>query len=110
MTVQVQITGPGIYNGKGEQIEVGTVLTLSEEPKAWRGRYAVISEGGEDKVAVTNPATEAGLKAEHHGGGKFKITRGEETILNGLSKVDADAFNALSDEDKAAFVNEQAKG
>lgn len=108
MTVQIQITGPGIYNSKGEQIEVGTVLTLSEEPKGWRGRYAVIASGGKGKTAVTNP-DETGLKAEHHGGGKFKITKGEEVILNGLSKADADAFNALSAEDREAFVADQAK-
>ena len=47
---------------------------------------------------------EAGLKAEHHGGGKFNITRGEEVLAKGLSKADADAFNALSDEEKEAFV------
>lgn len=45
-----------------------------------------------------------GLKAEHHGGGKFRITQGEDILLKGLSKADADAFNALSDEDKAAYV------
>jgi hypothetical protein len=48
--------------------------------------------------------TDDEIKAEHHGGGKFNITRGEEVLAKGLSKAEADAFNALSDEDKAAYV------
>jgi hypothetical protein len=49
------------------------------------------------------------LKAEHHGGGKFNVTEGETVHLSGLSKADADAFNAMSDEEKAAYVA-KAKG
>ena len=47
---------------------------------------------------------DTGLKAEHHGGSKFNITRGEEVVAEGLSKADADAFNAMSDEEKAEYV------
>lgn len=54
--------------------------------------------------ALKKPAEETGLKAEHHGGSKFKITRGEEVVAEGLSKADADAFNALSDDEKAEYV------
>lgn len=45
-----------------------------------------------------------GLAAVHNGGGRFVIKRNGETIKEGLNKSDADAFNALSDEDKAAYV------
>ena len=45
------------------------------------------------------------LKAVHHGGGKFKIVKGDDVLLSGLSKADADAFNAMSEEDKAAFAS-----
>jgi hypothetical protein len=48
----------------------------------------------------------ASLKAEHHGGGKFNITQGEAVLAQGLSKADADAFNAMSDAEKAAYVKE----
>ncbi len=48
-------------------------------------------------------------KAEHHGGGKFNITEGETVHLSGLSKSDADAFNAMTAEEKAAYLAE-AKG
>ena len=48
--------------------------------------------------------TSIGLKAEHHGGGKFNITEGETVHLSGLSKAEADAFNAMSEVEKLAFV------
>lgn len=52
---------------------------------------------------------ETGIKAEHHGGGKFNITKGEEVLASGLSKADADAFNDLSDDEKAAYVANLSK-
>lgn len=59
---------------------------------------------GAAKSEKKDEKTDTGLKAEHHGGGKFNITKGEEVLAEGLSKADADAFNALSDEDKAEYV------
>jgi hypothetical protein len=52
------------------------------------------------------PSEPAGLEllAKHKGRGVFSIVRGDEDIVEGLTKADADAFNALSDEDKAAYV------
>lgn len=58
------------------------------------------------KVDEGEKPAEAGLKASHHGGGRFVIKRDGEIIKEGLNKADADAFNALSDEDKAAYVEE----
>ena len=49
------------------------------------------------------------LNAEHHGGGKFTVTKGEEVLLSGLSKADADAFNAMSETDKAEYVEANKK-
>lgn len=101
--MRIKITAGGIYDGKGQEIPVGTELTVKEEPAAWAGRFETIEGAGKGKTAVTND----GLKAEHHGGGKFNITQGETVLLSGLSKADADAFNGMSDEDKATFVAEQ---
>lgn len=101
--MRIKITAGGIYDGKGQEIPVGTELTVKEEPTAWVGRFETIEGDGKGKTAVTND----GLKAEHHGGGKFNITQGETVLLSGLSKADADAFNGMSDEDKAAFVADQ---
>lgn len=48
-----------------------------------------------------------GLEAVHKGGGKWIIVRdGDKAnpVRDDLDKSDAAAFNALSDEDKAAYV------
>jgi hypothetical protein len=101
--MRIKITKPGIYNAKGEEIAVGTELTVKSEPAGWAGRYEVISGSDGDKTAVTNPKPSA-VKAIHHGGGKFNVVDGDEVLLPGLSKADADSFNDMSDEDKAAYV------
>lgn len=51
-------------------------------------------------------ATVEGLRAVHIAGGRFKIVDGDKVIKEGLNKADADAFNAMSDEDKAEYVAE----
>lgn len=111
--MKIKITKGGIYGADGA-IPVGTELDVKEEPKGWKGRYEVISGGGDSKAktAVTNPKAktdETGLKAEHHGGGKFNVTEGETVLLSGLSKADADAFNGMSDEVKRAYVEASKK-
>lgn len=58
---------------------------------------------------AANSNQTAALKAEHHGGGKFNVTQGEAVLLSGLSKADADAFNAMGEEDKAAYVEASKK-
>lgn len=46
------------------------------------------------------------LRAIHKGFGKYSIVRGDkdEEIKDGLTKADAEAFNALSEADKAEYV------
>lgn len=100
--MRIEITGPGIFNAKGDEIPVGTELTVKDEPTGWAGRYRVLGST-KGKVAVTNPAV-VGLKAVHHGGGKFNVVDGDTVLLSGLPKADADAFNEMSDEDKRAYV------
>ncbi len=110
-----------------------TVKNGSSLHKAFKvdGGHQIVRAGENGEVTTTSPLTEeqidayaadgvkvveakakkgggdTGLKAEHHGGGKFRITEGEKVILTDLSKADADAFNALSDEDKAKFVSDK---
>lgn len=107
MSVRITITGGGLYGADGTEIPVGTELTVKKEPVAWAGRYNVVSGDNKGKTGVANP--DGALKAEHHGGGKFNITQGETVLLSGITKADADDFNALSDDDKAAFVAAQTK-
>ena len=102
--MRIKITKGGIFGAQGE-IEIGTEIDLDQEPTGWVGRYEVISSGGQGKTLVANPVEPRVLKAVHHGGGKFNIVDGEDVLLSGLAKVDADAFNGLSDEDKQAYVD-----
>lgn len=62
------------------------------------------------KASSKTKAEDTGMKAEHHGGGKFNVTHGETLLLSGLSKADADAFNAMTPEDQKVYVEaEKAK-
>lgn len=94
--------------------------------------HKIVAAGSKGEVTTSRPLTEeqiaaleadncsvteakgkkdggdTGLKAEHHGGGKFRITEGEKVILTDLTKADADTFNALSDDAKAEFVKGKA--
>jgi hypothetical protein len=55
--------------------------------------------------AKAEPAGEpTGLVASHRGGGRYFVMDGNNAVGEAMTKEDAEAFNALSDEDKAAFV------
>ena len=123
--MRIKITSGGIFGGDGKEIPVGTEVDIADPetnedgeeaaPHPWAGRFEVISGSKKGKKGATNPKgseggnPDGGLKAEHHGGGKFNITQGETVLLASITKADADAFNALSDDDKAAFVADQTK-
>lgn len=51
--MRIKITKGGIFNAKGEEVAIGTELTVEKEPTGWAGRYEVISGGGKGKEAVT---------------------------------------------------------
>ena len=113
MSVRIKITRGGIY-GKDGEVAVGTMLTLKEEPTAWAGRYEVIGDT-ENLTPVTNPApAEEKLVAKHRGAGSYSVMRGDDEVVDKLAKDQAEAFNALSDEDKAVAVEaalaERAQG
>lgn len=57
-----------------------------------------------DGEAGGSAAAVSGLKAIHKGRGKYVITDGTGIVKEGLTKADADQFNALSDDDKAGYV------
>lgn len=116
--MRIKITQPGIYNAKGEEIAVGTELTVKDEPKGWAGRYERISGGseakdkGNGKTAVTNPAKttfKAPFEAKDKGNGWWGITDAAGAEVKALRKDDAEIFNALSDADKAKQVEEYQK-
>jgi hypothetical protein len=106
--MRIKITKPGLYNAKGDPIEVGTELDVKNEPKGWEGRYEAISsgKGSSGRTVVTNPAK---YEAKHKGGGTYAIFDGDgKEAGKALSRDDAEAFNKMSDEDKAEFVKSEA--
>lgn len=106
--MQIKIVSGGIYGADGQEVPVGTELTVKEGPAAWAGRYAVLSGGDEAKAkggkkGVTNPApTKYEAKAKGDG---FVIVDGDGKEYGpALTETDAKDFNALSPEDREDFV------
>lgn len=64
-------------------------------------------EGAANTTAASSSASVGDLVAKHRGGGSYSIMRGDEEVKEGLSKADAEAFNGMSDEDKAAYVADE---
>lgn len=91
------------------QAEIGGVIfpfgkAVTVEDEALAAKLRTHSHFTETKTAKAPKTDETGLKAEHNGGGRFIITRGEVVVQKGLTKADADVFNAMSPEDKAQYV------
>ena len=107
--MRIRITAGGIYDGDGVEVPVGTEIAVKAEPAGWAGRYTVLSGGKTDdeKVAVTNPAAPVlPLVATDQGGGWWAVTDADGTEWGKkLRKDDAEAFNALTDDEKVELVN-----
>lgn len=98
----------------GKEMEVGAVLDMKEEPLGWAGRYDILdgADSGDKakdksgaKTAIINPAeAKAPFQAKDKGGGWWAIYDADGKEVKSLRKDDAEIFNALSDEDKAAHV------
>jgi hypothetical protein len=59
--MRIEITHGGIYGAAGE-VEIGTIIDVSDEPKGLDGRYRVLSDE-KGKTPVINPL-------DHDGNGK----------------------------------------
>lgn len=107
--MKIRITKPGIFAAAGE-IKVGTVMDVKDEPKGWAGRYEVVS-GGKGKTAVTNPAKRSGnpvvpgYAVTEKSPGWFVVAKDGEPVTKAMRKDDLEGFDAMSDEDKDAFVD-----
>lgn len=87
----------------GDTVQFGYEF-LDGEPVDVTDAKHLAKFAGNRHFEVLNEAPSAGLKAEHHGGGKFNITNGETVLAKGLSKSDADAFNSMTGDEQAAYV------
>lgn len=81
---------------------------VTTELQAEKGKVAELEKAVADRDAEIATLKQGGpsiaFKAEHHGGGKFNVTEGETVHLSGLSKADADKFNAMTADEQKAFV------
>jgi hypothetical protein len=96
------------YDFKGKK---SVEVTNPDHLAKFRGnRFFEVSESKAEakKAAETAPKPASGttseLSAVHRGRGSWSIMQGAEEVRDGLSKEDADAFNAMSAEDKAEYV------
>lgn len=115
--MKIQITAGGIYGAPTEgnptgELPIGAELTVDDMPAALAGRYTVLS-GGEGKTLTVNPAVGseghtgpvAPFLAKDTGGGWWTITDvNGQAVGKKLRAADAEAFNGLSEEDKAEFL------
>lgn len=101
--MRIRITKPGIFGNNGE-IEVGTEVTVSEEPTGWDGRYEIISggSGDEGKSFQTGQAPIYAVKEKSRGWNV--ITKDGEEATKSLRDDAVAGFNDLTDDEKAAFV------
>lgn len=108
--MRIRVSKPGIYGNDGE-IPVGTEFTVKEAPIAWGDRYDVIGDTG-DKEFFVNPDKTAraggGFEVKEKERGWFVITDGGEEVTKSLRKNDVEGFMAMTDDQKAKFVQDNA--
>lgn len=103
--MKIEITADGIYDGEGMEVPIGTTFDVNDEPKGWDGRYRVVSAGdAEGKTAIINPAA-TGYAVKEKDSGWFVVTKDGEEVTKNFRKADIDGFDAMSDDDKGAFVD-----
>jgi hypothetical protein len=106
-----QITLPGtIVLAPGETGPAPETVLDHVVVKAWikageleQVKTKAKTEANPEGKADAGAADDTKLIAMHNGGGRYAIKRGK-TVVAPIDKADAEAFNALSDEDKEAYV------
>lgn len=101
----VEMGGHTFFDGKVEKVDSESEAFLLGKLRS--NRHFEVSENGGSKeptkTSTQKPAPVV-LVASEQTDGTFAIMNGPDLIKEGLTKEDADAFNALSDEDKAEYV------
>jgi hypothetical protein len=108
--MDIEITEKGVYwlvDGVETRLAVGTVLKIEGDtlPASFANKARIVGAKSTGAVMLPEiPVAPNGLIASHRGGGKWAIMDGETVVAPGLSKDDAEAFNEMSADDKAAYV------
>jgi len=97
----VEMRGHTFFDGQPVEIDDEDFL----EKLSTNQHFEVAESKPKAPKAESKPkAPVEGLRAVHIAGGRFRIVDGDMTLKEGLNKADADAFNALSAQDKAEYV------
>ncbi len=114
--MKYEVTRRGVYDAKGEMIEIGTEIDVKGDtvPGYLVGKSVPVKGSG--KVAVTNPkdgalpAAETGPKGpftvKDDGAGWHGVYDADDNKVKSLRKDDAEAFAGLSADDQVAFLTE----
>ena len=86
----------------GQSVEAE--LTEGEAKAAERTGWFEIDGKAPAKRSAPEQTAATGLIAKHAGGGSWFVYDGDEKLGEAMTKEDAEAFNKLSDADKAALV------
>lgn len=62
--MRIKITAGGIF-GATSELAIGTELTVKEEPKAWHGRYIVLSDDEGEPILNDDIDDIADLRAQY---------------------------------------------
>jgi hypothetical protein len=95
---------------RGVRFFDGQAVEVEDEGLLGKLRTNQHFEVSESKPKAPKPESKPkalvdGLRAVHIAGGRFKIVDGDKLVKEGLNKAEADSFNALSPEDKAALID-----
>jgi hypothetical protein len=110
--MKLEITEKGIFDQNGKEAEVGSIIDVKGDAvPAWLVNKCRIV-GGKGKTPVTNPAKEAtgpaaGYAVVESAPGWFVVNKDGVAVTKAMRKADLDGFDAMSDEDKGAFVELQ---
>jgi hypothetical protein len=99
----VEMGGHTFFDGKVEKVDSESEAFLLAKLRT--NRHFEVSEKDAPKTtAPTAKIAAVVLLASEQADGTFAVMNGADLIKEGLTKEDADAFNALSDADKAEYV------
>lgn len=101
----VDMRGVTFFDGQPVEIDTEEHTALANK---LRTNWHFEVSGGEapiDGLPASDQEPDAeGLVAVHRGRGSWSIMKGDAEVIQGIDKAEAEAFNALSDDDKAAYV------
>lgn len=90
----------------GYDFKGGNAVEVENETHLRKFRGNPFFEVSDDTGIKGGSTNEPAWEAVHRGRGVYAIMKGEEAVKTNLTKEDADAFNSLSDEEKAEYLKD----